>query len=432
MSVKDSILNVFELPAERRVAQPYLYGLAALAVVLVTIGDCWTLSGQPVIAFKLPLIGNLLNITPLFEGRAAGIELIFVLAGLVMARPWVGPVRPRIKDFYRYWFWRGGPTYYIALAFLLLFFVPTYISQEAVFSRDGAVRVGAHLLFLQFLLPVSATSWTVNSALWIITLLALFVVITPWLARLFEGRRWPVSLPVAALVGLGWLWLAHDSLGPLVTGLRGNPPAKEMSEVFLRDWLAHQLPAYLFAFGLGMALANLSGRTKALPTDEANRLWRRLNSPVAGWGYSGLGAALLLYSLNKTNTDPTLLFSYYLSHLLLALGWGLLILGIERVGSLRAGLGWWPLRLVGRWAYSIYLWHLPLIYLFQSYPEVGAMIPPQRFRQILLYEAVAGLVLGAVFYLTAHRPFLARAERYTPAPVEPTETPSEVAELTRV
>ena len=82
-----------------------------------------------------------------------------------------------------------------------------------------------------------------------------------------------------------------------------------------------------------------------------------------------------------------------------------------------------PLRFIGIISYSIYLWHLPLVHLFNTYPSILALPVAQRFPHVLALVLPAVILLAAFIYLTVEKPFMLlarnkpRPARAAPAPL---------------
>jgi peptidoglycan/LPS O-acetylase OafA/YrhL len=274
-----------------------------------------------------------------------------------------------------------------------------------------------HVLFMQFLSPISSASYNINGSLWTLTMEAIFYLILPWVVVLFLRKRWFITLPCAVGLTLVWLFLAKNSLNPLVSYFQSTVAKYGATELGMRNFLSKQFPAHLADFSLGVCLANvyLCYNLKK----STSRIFAQLTSKVAGNIYFVLGIVTIIYALNKTRSDPNPFFYYYLDEIFPAFAYTLLIAGVLFGGGWqKAFFSFTLFRIIGIVGYSIFLWHMPLIYLFNSYPQIAAMRPEQRFPQVLLNTSIAVFMLGIAFYLLVEKPFMLKVRKQD-KPTEP-------------
>lgn len=431
---------------------PAMDGVRALAVLLVLVVHTWWFAGSPRFAISLPGTSRALDLTPFAEFAQVGVDLFFVLSGFLLAQQWMradyeGRERPALRRYARQRLLRILPACYVCLFVVLALFTVWGIVDPAwVFSGAGALTLGAYLVLLHFLTPLTAGTFGVFGHLWTLTIEMLFYATLPWAVRCFLRNRWRVTLPLSLVAALGWLYLSRHGLGGIVQlyrtvlasppGLPGSAflynPANPgyPSEANVRFFLARQFPAQFFHFALGITLANIYTRAQ-LRRDEG-RLLRALTGPRAGIAYFVTGLAIVLgfmvavsrnslafgYSYEKMITEPGATLAYYGNQLPFALGFTLIIAGILfGAAPLRAFFSIAPLRFIGICGYSIYLWHFPVLVALARLPGFAPMTAPSaRFWQLIGAALLILLPLGAASYLLIERPFMRRARRAAPDP----------------
>lgn len=237
----------------------------------------------------------------------------------------------------------------------------------------------------------------------------IFYIVLPWAVILFLRNRWIVTLPLLALATCGWLYLCRHSLGPLVSYDTNTVARYGVNQAVIRDFLARQFPAFFVDFGVGIVAANLYWQFKM--KTAAYRLLKYLTVQWMGTLYFFLGCGIVVYSMNQlaTHEGP---ISYYLKNISVAVGFVLMIAGMMAGSNwLQALFSIAPLRFIGIIGYSIFLWHMPLIYLFNKYPAIAALPPGERFARVVLLTSVAVLILGALSYLFVEKPFILMSRR---------------------
>jgi peptidoglycan/LPS O-acetylase OafA/YrhL len=314
-----------------------------------------------------------------------GVDLFFLITGFLLVLPWFkhaaeGRERPSARRFYWRRVRRIVPAYYVQLLLLFFVFVPL-INPELWRSARGFVlaNLGLHALFLHQLTPYSSASLSINGPLWTLTLEMQYYVLLPLIAAWFV--RAP-NLTAAAFVAASLVWqtLAAHDLAPLISlyaaiGARWNIP-----EADLRHLAATQLPSYLGHFALGI----LCGRA-----------WYRNRGAAAGVGGSlvlgalAVGSLLGLYAVLARGA-PLLGEHVWLLHpLLMAIFiWAAVSINPKWSGSL---LGNPVLAFIGRISYSMYLYHLPLLLLYDKYApaSLGGLSFPCYFIVVVGVAAIS-------------------------------------------
>jgi peptidoglycan/LPS O-acetylase OafA/YrhL len=141
-------------------------------------------------------------------------------------------------------------------------------------------------------------------------------------------------------------------------------------------------------------------------------------------GIVALGLALPPFLWEVSLGDHRYLHTFGLTALYVSAGIVLLL-------TLRLSSAWKPLALVGRYSYSIYLWHLPIRLFGKLWLPAGT--PPGT--QIALHMLVS-VVFGILAALLIETPFLGLRDRFFPTrsqplkgrPTEPAQVPSVASE----
>ncbi len=435
-------LGVFVLGPSSGTTLPYMDGIRAVAVLFVLGVHTWWITGSPRLAVTVPLVHRTLDFTATTEFMQVGVDLFFVLSGFLLAQPWLradyqGKPRPDIRRYFTQRAFRIFPAYWVCIALVLILFTPKFIAPSLLFSRAGLFTVGASLTLLQFLLPLTSGTFDLFGHFWTLTIELLFYLSLPWAIVLFLRNRWMKTLPVVVAVTVGWLYLCRGGLGPLVhfdqTRLAPFPQMPSTaflvnsvnpghpSEAGVRFFLARQYPAHFTHFALGIVLANIFVRYQ-LKRDEG-RFFRAVTHPLAGMAYFVAGAGLVLffmnavslntrqfgYSYEKMITEPGATLGYYGNELPFAFGFTLLLAGLIFGGrGLQAVFGFTPLRMVGIFGFSIYLWHFPILVLLSRSAALAPLTTTARFFQLYGAALCMLLIIGAVSYLVVEKPFMLR------------------------
>ena len=403
----DAFLRPFLINPSSGAPQAHLDGIRASAILLVVVFHVWALSGAPALLAALPPIGAQLNLTSLAASGFIGVQLFFVLSGFLLAQYWLKPSfqgkpRPSTRQYFKQRLFRIVPAYYCCLFLVLLFFVPAFIPARLVHSKMGLFTLGANLLFLQYLFPVSGTSYIIEGAFWTLTIEMLFYLSLPLVIWCFLKQRWVYSLAVAIVISVAWRYLTRHSLDPLVHFVQYHTPGVILAEGDARYFLSQQLLGHAANFALGISLANIYVQFQL--KCRKDRLFQIFTHDVAGFAYFISGIALQLFVVYNFFQNPDLAWAYYSHGLLDTLGFTLLLAG--GCPWIRGAFSTLPLRFIGTVSYSIYLWHLPLIHLFNSYLTIAASPPQTIFFQVLCATLVAVLILATGSYLAIEKLFM--------------------------
>ncbi|GMU50740.1 MAG: acyltransferase [Candidatus Desulfobacillus denitrificans] len=292
-----------------------------------------------------------------FSGGFVGVDVFFVISGYLMTRLILGPLslgRFSVLDFYLARARRIFPAL-AALCSLLLAY--GWFSLSPMDYQQLAKHAGASLLFIS-----NHTYWKESGYFdadahekWLLHTWSLSV-------------EWQFYLLYPLLV------VAVHRLLRRPSGVTGALWAVFLASLAWSAWLAFANPSKAFFLLPTRAWEMLAGGLIFVHQDACNRLARKLR-----WREPAGLAAILAASLWLTPDTPW----PGLAALLPVVGAALLLL--DSGGRTRL-LGGAPVQAVGRWSYSIYLWHWPIVvWLHQSQSrQHGAWIAAGMAASVLL------------------------------------------------
>ena len=290
-----------------------------------------------------------------------GVDLFFLISGFLLVLPWLrhaleGGAAPSAADFYRRRAQRILPAYYVQL--LVLFFVLVPLVRGLEFWRLNPVNMlqnlSAHVFLVHYFSPATSASVSVNGALWTLALEAQFYLLLPLLAPVFA--RAPLrTAAVLVTCAVAWRWAALFHMQGLVAAINALDP-RWASEEGARRLLYTQLPGYLGHFAAGMLAARAWWTSRDRPAGA---------QASAAWLLVALAAAAALWLLHSPGGwilgDPTWLLA------LACLGVLFLAAVSGRIPAVDRALASRPLAFAGRVSYSAYLYHLPVLLLWNVY-----------------------------------------------------------------
>ncbi len=337
-----------------------------------------------------------------------GVDLFFLITGFLLTLPWfrhadAGLPAPDWRTFYARRARRILPAYYVQLVFLFFVVLPLLFPRLWVQSTPMVVgNLGAHATFLHYTNPLTSASMTVNGALWTLAIEMQYYVLVPLVAPLFVKWPWR-SLVGAFLIAAGWRWLADHHMDWLVAAYLKMVAHAGVTEAGIRHLLGTQLPAWAVHFALGI----LAGRAWML----------RRNKVIEGIGrwvpvVVAAASVLGLYAILRNGTSLIGQLGWVAFPVVLAVGFAAIVSWPSDVLSKVAAS--WPLSSVGRISYSAYLYHLPLLLLFNAFlPSVTGGLAP------ILWVAIVVLVSAASFQLVELRYLSRGVPREAPAKASP-------------
>lgn len=335
---------------------------------------------------------------------STGVDLFFVLSGFLLFLPYAramldGQRLPSARRFYRRRALRILPAYWACLAIMvaLKFFV-----QHVPFSLGD---VTAHIFLIHDSFPQFNRDY--NGPFWTLAVEAQFYLLLPLLALLVSwvcGRRhsaWRVAIGIGLLIGGALALRTADSI--VMASLPANAALTDSpAGIFVLATMGMQ-GKYLEVFAVGMLCALLYIVTVERHMLSTERL-RQL-------GLVALVGAALCMALAIPHVDLAGLMvtpgaqwgADVISYpLLVGLGFGGLVLAILWGGQwIRFLFEASPIRIIGLFSFSLYLWHLPVIHGKTPF-----------FASAPLALAIAGAFLVAYLsYQLVERPFLVRRHR---------------------
>jgi peptidoglycan/LPS O-acetylase OafA/YrhL len=263
-----------------------------------------------------------------------------------------------------------------------------------------------HIGFLHYTTPYSSASLSINGPLWTLALELQYYLLLPLIALAFVRRPYATAVLLIALTA-AWRILAAFDLDPLIAIYERIGRRWDIPETTLRQLATTQLPGYLGHFALGV----LCGRAWLLTRDHRMKFTEAclLAALLVG---SLLGLYALFANAYPVQGERT----WLLVPALMALAMWASVSMRPPWGTRM--LGFMPLALVGRISYSMYLYHLPALLLFNKYApaDLGIAAFPGYF---------VGIV--AVSTLSFHyieRPFMQRVGKRVGELPPPTSTQS--------
>lgn len=381
-----------------------LRAAAALSVLAYHVGLMASdeVHAGPVGQVILPVLGQ-------------GLPLFFVLSGFLLFRPFAssllrGSELPSFRRYARNRVLRIYPAYLLifcvaSLAMGCVYLVgsthgfgPENVGRLTDPAKFVANALLVHMFIPQFVMSGLPVAWSLTAEITFYVAVPVMALLAAGLIRRGMPKATALAVPAAALIviGLGvsfWGHLVADNLG--YAQLIDFAFGQTWTAVLLRSFLGQ---ADLFGYGMAAALIvvllNERGvRSVGIPA-KLFLVAGAAASLVAGAGgtmpflsnFAGVASALLLLAVvlpSSRNDGPN---------------------------RLAAVLEWSPIRFVGLISYSIYLWHLPIIFwLMRRQLTVGSSALALPFNVVLVLGIV--LPLSAVTYFAVERPAMRLKKR---------------------
>ena len=342
---------------------PALDGMRGIAVLWVVafhyigfrqqLGDPW-----------IAALARVTELDRIVRNGYLGVDLFFLLSGFLLALPWflharAGRPPPSARGFYERRVRRIVPAYYVQLVLLFVLVMPL-LHGRSYWKSDLWVYLWnavAHGLFIQNTTPLTGGSMNANGALWTLAVEVQFYVLMPLMVPLVV-RAPRVVLAVALAITLWWQWAVQHDLRLLVDAQLALGAHWHWSEEIVRYLLTMQLPGYVAHFALGMVL----GRAWLALRDGAAPRWLR-----ALLGPAAIAAPVVVW-LALAHSGG---FEPGHARLVAAAALGVLLLGAAAsdARAVRAVLGRGPLAFAGRVSYSAYLYHVPLLLIWNAWAK---------------------------------------------------------------
>jgi peptidoglycan/LPS O-acetylase OafA/YrhL len=338
-------------------------GLRGVAVLLVVLFHYIVVRGEKFADPFIELVDSFTASRAIAHHGFLGVDLFFLITGFLLTLPWFkhaadGRPAPSAREFYLRRARRILPAYYVQLTILFFFFAPLLLpgiwGKSTRYMLDNLLL---HIGFLHYMTPYSSASLTINGPLWTLALEMQYYLILPLIALAFVRRPW-VSAAVLIGITAAWRLLAAADLEPLIAVYRDIGRPWSVPDTSLRQLATTQLPGYLghFACGILCGRAWLMNRTREPGTRESWLL--ALLFAAAVWAiYELLATGFPIQGDKSWFALPALIAIAMWAGVSRRPAWGRRVLGAR------------SLAFVGRVSYSMYLYHLPLLLLFDKYVE---------------------------------------------------------------
>ncbi len=418
--IQEWITHLLEINKQKNTI-PVLDGVRAIACLSVITfhvsGDAhiWEMSGLGQLAVAIAMAGD------------SGVTLFFVLSGFLLFLPYAksllyGGEWPAMRQFYLRRAIRIIPAYYVSLFLIILLADPEYLHLD---------HWKQLLLFLTFFMePTQAQK--INGPYWTLAIEWQFYLLLPFLALAMRPlvqrgslvrRVWMVGGCLFGVIFWGVFsryWGLYLSSHPAQTFLVPRP-ILNIALFFLYGtagvrWRGKFLED--FAVGMLAALGYILARTTA-----ADRTFTMVMRRLSPWLWGGgllwlLAMALWEWSLadpQERFLPPVIFDTYSWSHeICLALGFGACVIAILFGGAgLQSMFAWSPLRWIGLISYSLYIWHIPIIGLFQIYllPSVHTWQHSAVYSLYWVWVLLVVFPIALASYLLIEKPWMLLGER---------------------
>ena len=277
------------------------------------------------------------------------VAVFFALSAFLLAR---GGLR---EGYYSRRLARLAPAYVVCVAVVLLALPPL-----AGVTWGQAV---ANLMLVQVYVPHSLIDGLTQ--MWSLCIEAAFYVVLPLYLRL-DGRGRRTALAGSVVLGLAWPWAVAGVADPAVVNMQIWPPS------------------YAPWFAVGLVLAEL---------ERARVRYAGPRWPVAALALPVAWVAGVIGPRGLEHPSP----AEFNVRVLLGAVFAALVVAPFALGQRERGtvLSSKVMRTLGRWSYSVFLWHMAVLYFV--FPVLGVQVFSGHF--LLVYAATA-LASTAVAYMS--------------------------------
>lgn len=359
-----------------------------------------------------------------------GLPLFFVLSGFLLFRPFAacilrGTRLPSIRRYAANRLLRIYPAYLVIFSLAALVMGSVYIKgsthglgPDNIGRLTEPLKIMAnalliHMFIPQFVMSGLPVAWSLSAEITFYVAVPLTALLAASIARKGSNRVLALIGVCVALIAVGLgltVWGQGVSSQLEYTARIDFAFGQTSSAVLLRSFLGQ---ADLFAYGMAAAVAvvvlDQRGIQRVATTVKVALVFVAFGVVCVGmvaWrpylaNLTGVGSALLVLAVVLPSSQHG---------------------GVNRLAAV---LEWHPFRFIGTISYSVYLWHLPIIFwLITNKLTVGDSAVALVFNLVL----VLGLVLpvSALTYFVVERPFMRLKKPFVQAPLATTSNETRV------
>ena len=359
-------------------------------------------------------LGPLTPVVPFF---VHGLTLFFALSGFLLFQPFASALltRTRKPDIARYAINRALRIYPAYLAVLLIVSLVTATANSApLLPGDTAREDRVGFLTDPFLLLLNSTMLqtffpfgvqTGIGVAWSLTVELIFYIVMPLMfyvswALFRRGGLAVALLPAIGMLAIGVATKAISS--PLFAGMSRD-------DALVAEWggtwtavLARSFPMHADQFAFGMVAAVLLAWFRET---------RESSAKLSSWRWGSLAGAILAVLATRIWDWGVFEFTA------LAFAFGALLLFVATParkgssGALARALDWGPVRYTGLISYSMYLWHMSVIWLVLRFELAVPGTSAGAYLANVVIVLTGTMALSTVTYFLVERPALSLKSR---------------------